>query len=186
MTRSCGAVATALPQAMTPIIAMPRTQYKTRDVIDVSAARLDHSHSAAASTRPTKPANHGVGSAKIAARITMARMIAVITRCLSTARHLKPGFGRQIVLADHQPATEAALAGGKGRNGALQIGFAEVGPVGIAEIQLGVGNLPQQEIADALLASGTDQQIRPGEIAERNISVEGIFIDLFGAKFTAR
>src|SRR5689334_20484624 len=41
----------------------------------------------------------------------------------------------------------------------LQMLLAEVGPQRVDEHQLGVGTLPQQEIADALLAAGADQQV---------------------------
>ena len=36
-------------------------------------------------------------------------------------------------------------------------------PQRVAEIQLGVGEVPQQEIADALIAAGADEQIRVGQ-----------------------
>src|SRR5690606_29472298 len=39
----------------------------------------------------------------------------------------------------------------------------EIGPVQIGEVQLGIGQLPQQEIADPPLAPGTDAQIRQRE-----------------------
>ncbi|MNH09764.1 hypothetical protein D3C79_692250 [compost metagenome] len=35
----------------------------------------------------------------------------------------------------------------------------EVRPEQVGEVQLGVGQLPQQEVADAVLATGTDAQI---------------------------
>src|SRR5690242_3432559 len=46
------------------------------------------------------------------------------------------------------------------RDRLLEVALLEIGPQGIHEHQLGVGALPEQEIADALLAAGADQQIR--------------------------
>ncbi|MNO84707.1 hypothetical protein D3C76_760570 [compost metagenome] len=41
----------------------------------------------------------------------------------------------------------------------------EVRPVQVGEIQLGIGQLPQQEIADAPLATGTDTQVGQRQLA---------------------
>src|SRR5215213_7675784 len=41
-----------------------------------------------------------------------------------------------------------------------QVLIAEIGPAEGHEHELGVGELPQQEIADALLSAGADQEVR--------------------------
>ena len=38
--------------------------------------------------------------------------------------------------------------------------FAEIRPKAVAEVELGISDVPQQEIADALLVAGAYQQIR--------------------------
>ena len=45
----------------------------------------------------------------------------------------------------------------------------EVRPQRRSEVKLGVGELPKQEIADALLAAGADEQIGLGRVIEREI-----------------
>jgi hypothetical protein len=41
----------------------------------------------------------------------------------------------------------------------LEFGLVEIGPERVAEIELGVGQVPEQEIADALLAARADEEI---------------------------
>src|SRR5579872_2300394 len=44
----------------------------------------------------------------------------------------------------------------------FEVGAAEIGPQRLGKDQLGIGALPEQEIADALLAAGADKKIRIG------------------------
>src|SRR6266508_4125463 len=53
-------------------------------------------------------------------------------------------------------------AGGVGAEGAEEVDLAERGPVGVAEIELGVGALPEQEVRHPLFAAGPDDQIWVG------------------------
>ena len=46
------------------------------------------------------------------------------------------------------------------RRSPVERGGIEIGPQRVGEIELGVGELPQQEIADALLAAGADEEVR--------------------------
>src|SRR6185369_2955082 len=55
-------------------------------------------------------------------------------------------------------------------DGILEIILGEVGPQAIEEHQLGVGRLPQQEIADPLLAAGADHQVRVGNLSGQQVS----------------
>ena len=69
--------------------------------------------------------------------------------------------------AADQPArrpqrAEAALALGVRADRAQEVDPAEVGPVGLAEVELAVRALPQQEAAEPLLARGADHQVGVG------------------------
>src|SRR5262249_45533563 len=55
---------------------------------------------------------------------------------------------------------EASLAVGVAAQGPQEGGLAEAGPVAIAEVELGVRALPEQEAGEALLATGPDDQVR--------------------------
>src|SRR3984885_11899823 len=46
--------------------------------------------------------------------------------------------------------------------GAEEVDLAERGPVRFAEIQLGVGALPEQEVGEALLSAGADHEVGVG------------------------
>jgi signal transduction histidine kinase len=52
-----------------------------------------------------------------------------------------------------------ALAAGVRAEGAQEVDVPEVGPVGVAEIELGVRRLPEQEAGEALLSAGPDDQV---------------------------
>ena len=52
----------------------------------------------------------------------------------------------------------------------------EVGPQRIGEIELGVGELPEQEIADALLAAGADEEIGLGRVAHRQVAARALVL----------
>ena len=57
---------------------------------------------------------------------------------------------------------EAALALGVRPQRAQEVDAAEVGPVGLAEVELAVRALPEQEAAEPLLARGADHQVGVG------------------------
>src|SRR6185503_12495838 len=61
-------------------------------------------------------------------------------------------------------AAEAAVAAGVFLEGSEEFRFAELGPERGGDDQLGVGNLPEQEIAHAHFAAGADEQVRVGEV----------------------
>src|SRR5262245_32387120 len=56
-------------------------------------------------------------------------------------------------------SAEAPRRAVEARNGALEIRGAELGPRRLDEAQLRVRALPQQEVAESLLAAGADHQI---------------------------
>src|SRR5262245_56970657 len=53
----------------------------------------------------------------------------------------------------------------------------EVRPEALGEEQLGVSKLPEQEVADALLAPGANEQVRLGRIRHRKIRRKVLFCD---------
>ena len=65
-------------------------------------------------------------------------------------------------LMKHALGAEAAVPRGVRAQRAEEVHPAERGPVGVAEVELGLGALPQQEAAQALLARGPDHQVRVG------------------------
>src|ERR1700761_5544499 len=80
---------------------------------------------------------------------------------------------------------KAAFAAGVVIDRALQTDLIEVRPQGFGEIQLGIGQLPQQEIADAELAAGTDEQIQRRQVRQGHPMAEQGFVDIVRADFTA-
>src|SRR3990167_6358127 len=57
---------------------------------------------------------------------------------------------------------EAAFTPMKSRKGFVQGRVVEIRPELVAEVQLGIRGLPEQEIAQAHLTAGADQQVRIG------------------------
>src|ERR1700729_1064204 len=56
----------------------------------------------------------------------------------------------------------SALPGGVAAKCPQEVDLAERGPVGVAEVELGVHGLPEQEVGYALLAAGPDDQVGVG------------------------
>ena len=61
--------------------------------------------------------------------------------------------------------------------------FVEIRPEHIGDVQLGVGQLPEQEVADALFAAGANQQVRinlPGseELIGKLVLIDGTWLEL--------
>jgi len=54
----------------------------------------------------------------------------------------------------------------------------EIGPEHIGEIELGVGALPEHEVADTLLSPGTDEQVGIGLVREGELTGEDGLVDL--------
>src|SRR5215475_8130085 len=62
----------------------------------------------------------------------------------------------------------------------LQMLLAEVRPQRVDEHQLGIGALPQQEIADPLLAADADQEVRVGHARRGQTGFEQRLVDVAG------
>lgn len=61
-------------------------------------------------------------------------------------------------------ATESALAMLVGVDGLEQVKAVEVGPEAVGDEDLGVGDLPEEEVGDALLAGGADDEVGVGHV----------------------
>src|SRR5262245_11941434 len=66
----------------------------------------------------------------------------------------------------------------------LQMLLAEIRPQRVDEHQLGIGALPEQEIADALFATRADQQIRVGHAGSQQLLLEARLVDAIGRELT--
>src|SRR4029077_20590772 len=62
----------------------------------------------------------------------------------------------------------------------FQVLLAEIRPQRVDGHQLGVGRRPQQEIADALLAAGADQQVGVGHACRQYLALEEILVEAIG------
>src|SRR5262245_46270467 len=114
------------------------------------------SHSAAALVATTSALKIQSG-----ALTTISRNRGSSTTVLAT-RFSNAGLGYSrvrlaVVATSH--STEAAIALLKVGDRPVEIGGAEIRPQDRRDPQLGVGNLPQQEVRDAHLAAGADQEI---------------------------
>src|SRR5882762_9049827 len=94
---------------------------------------------------------------------------AVASRAASTPSGDLSAFRRRGLLAGASKAALALPVGGKRR---VERRGIEVWPQRVGEIELRIGQLPEQKIADALLPSGADEQVRLGRIAHRQVGRE--------------
>jgi hypothetical protein len=85
---------------------------------------------------------------------------------LDSAR-FSTGAARRVQLV--AGAAEAALAHGVRRERGTQRRLVEIRPQDLGEIQLGVSQVPQAEVAHALLAPGADEQVGLGRIGQRQV-----------------
>src|SRR5690349_15886407 len=136
-----------------------------------------HSHAPIRTSTVTSQMVAMGGRPSITPSSTATRTMAVSTRCLSTA-------GRSAHLFAGQ--AEATFARGEGSQCRLEVRHVEIGPQRLADVQLGVGQIPQQEIADAVIATGADEQIRIADLRERELARETLLVDLLGTQRTAR
>src|SRR5436189_5964966 len=74
-------------------------------------------------------------------------------------------------------APEAPLARAVPNECFLESCRVEVGPQAFGEKELGVGKLPQQEVADSLLAAWADEQVRLRRVGHRKIRGQMLFGD---------
>src|SRR5690606_32418022 len=127
-------------------------------------------------TRAINAAHIFAGAKNSAARKPAIRNTAVMTRSLSiatTARHLLAG------------TAETAFARTVRGNRLFERKLIEIGPQRVGEIQLRIGKLPEQEIADALLAAGADEQIGLRRVVHRQLRRDLLLAEIAAAGVTA-
>src|SRR5689334_11968416 len=115
-------------------------------------------------------------------RTTGSSATAVTTRVSSTLSSLLGGLRGVELLAG---AAEAALAALVRRDRLAEGLGAEVGPERVGEVELGVRELPQQEVGDALLAAGADEEVWLGREGHRQALGEALLGDGCGGVVAA-
>src|SRR5712691_67689 len=83
-------------------------------------------------------------------------------------------------------AAEPALASAEFENGVLERGAVEIGPIDRHEHELAVRRLPHQEIGQALLAAGADDEIGIGHVGRIEIEGERLGGDRIGPYLSRR
>jgi len=73
-----------------------------------------------------------------------------------------PGVGGVLVLDLFLGEAEAAVPLAVGIQGGQEVFFPEIGPQGVGDVEFGIGRLPEEKVAQAVLAAGADHQVRVG------------------------
>ena len=89
-------------------------------------------------------------------------------------------IARWRTVGDPGSATEAARPPGELRKSRIEGIRAEVGPQDIAHVELGVGRLPDEEVREALLAAGPDDQVGIGQAGRVERGRDRRFVDGLG------
>ena len=79
--------------------------------------------------------------------------------------------------------TETPLASGIAFKGLIESLFIEVRPKQGGKVELGVGKLPEEKVADPLLSAGSNKKVRFREISQGQMGLDqlfGNFIDFQG------
>src|SRR5690349_11431392 len=114
------------------------------------------------------------------------RTAAVPRRAASTRPDRSGHFGPFRLLDLLAGAPEAPLALAIGLDRQVQRGGVEVRPQRFGEVQLAVGELPEQEVADALLAAGADEQVGLRRVRHREVARRVGFPHLAGRPVRVR
>src|SRR5512139_832872 len=122
---------------------------------------------------PTTPAiriaHSQAGAHSTAGTNTASSSRAVKTRLTSGVMGEFPGMRSRCGLHLFAGAAKAAFTGSIGGDRHIQCRRIKFGPQRVGEIQFGVGQLPQQEIADALLAAGADEEVGFGHVGQTEL-----------------
>src|SRR5580658_1070570 len=146
--------------------------------------KADHSQApASTSTVMTATVTHP-GSHSSVGRNSAASTTAVMIRLRSATEITVRSSLDRAVLRGRLP--ETALAPGKEGVRLLQIAHCEVRPQLRAEVQLGVGQIPQQEVTEPLLGAGADQQVGLRQPRERQCRTEARLADVLRPQGAAR
>ncbi len=95
------------------------------------------------------------------------------------ARHERPRLPCRVTWTPRGgEASELPLARRERKTGGEQVIASEFGPEDVGDPDLGVGDLPEQEIAHAHLAGGADQEVRVGHPLGGQVGGESSFVDI--------
>src|SRR5882672_8205635 len=125
---------------------------------------------ATAATRSIQGKPNQIAASSNGPRATADRMRSTRLRC----RWKRP-TGASAADAAISPFTPTELG-----DRLFQVLLAEIRPQSIDEHQLGIGTLPEQEIADALLAARADQQVRVGNSCRQQLLLEARLVYAVG------
>ena len=138
--------------------ASPSVSATSNDVRNDQPESRNHSACASEKPRVSKPANASGDQARAESSAATSTR-AVMTRCFSTRRSSGRVGNRRFGLDLFASHAKATLPPGVPAQRGLELCRIEVGPENVAEIQLRIRQLPQEEVADAALATGTYQKI---------------------------
>src|SRR5712671_6098755 len=149
------------------------------------AANAPHSHAESPTNRAQNAIQPLLGNRNSAERNTASRTSAVSTRVFSMGARAFPPAWRETLrdppahagfalgfLELLAGASEAALALAIPRDRRVELLGVEVRPQRRGEIQFRIRKLPKQEITDALLATGANEQLGFGRVVEREVRSE--------------
>src|SRR6202521_3085953 len=141
-----------------------------------SSRNADHSQAPASTSSVTTPTVTHAGSQSTMASSTAPSTTAVRTRLRSASvtMPLRPRRG-----LSRCGVAEAPFTSGEERERVLEIRHREIRPQPRTEIQLRVGEIPEQEVADAVLTAGADQQVRLRQSREHELRGEAVLVDIF-------
>src|SRR5215216_53622 len=128
------------------------------------------SGAATAATRSIQGKPIQIAASSSGPRTTADRIRSTKPRC-----RLKRPAGASAADAAISPLTPTELG-----NRLFQMVLAEIRPQRVDEHQLGIGTLPEQKIADALLAAGADQQVGIGHARRQQLLLEARLVDALG------
>src|SRR6185437_15841721 len=165
----------------------------TRSSGSVHLRNADHSQAPIRTTTVRSATVASAGSQKSTTSSSAIRTAAVRTRLRSdslTGLALS-SLGRRRGLASGPGQltgreAEASLPAGEKLERGRELRLVEVGPEPITEIELRVGDVPEEEVADPPLAAGADQQVRIRQPAELERGGEALLVDVRRAQGAAR
>src|SRR5438105_13470501 len=138
-----------------------------------------HSHAITAAAAAVNNGSHGQPN-QIAATGSGARTSAEATRWRKgpfAKNPRAPAKRRVRVSARSNRGSEAPFAAAEFVDRLLQVAFRKIGPQRLRKNELGIGALPKEKIADALLAARPDQQIRIGKLRGKQVASETSLVD---------
>src|SRR3954451_4048759 len=77
-------------------------------------------------------------------------------------------------------APESAVAALELEDGLGEVVAAEVGPQDVGEDQLAIGQLPEKEVGDAVLARGADDEVGVRHLGVVEVPANGLLVDVAG------